>query len=95
MCNWMLFVLSSYEHCSVLVRFQWRRHEQKLPQSQDVTLFVVNWYLHEQIEIYRLMLYREEFFPADPSACLHCGPLLRKIEILQQELANSEDQQAA
>ncbi len=55
----------------------------------------MNWYLQEQIEIYRLMLYREEFLPPDPSTCLHCAPLLRKIEILQQELDFSEDQQVA
>ena len=41
------------------------------------------------------MLYREEFLPNDPSFCLHCGPLLRKIEILQQELAGSDEQLVA
>ena len=55
----------------------------------------MNWHLEEQIEIYRSMLYREEFLPPDPHSCKHCGPLLRKIEILQNELANSENQAAA
>ncbi len=41
------------------------------------------------------MLYRDEFLPEDPSCCLHCGSLLRKIEILQQELASSDDQLVA
>ncbi len=41
------------------------------------------------------MLYREEFLPPDPHACEHCGPILRKIKILQEELANSENQAAA
>ena len=52
-------------------------------------------FLIEQIEIYRSMLYREEFLPPDPHACEHCGPILRKIEILQKELANYENQAAA
>jgi hypothetical protein len=55
----------------------------------------MNWHLEEQIEIYRSMLYREEFLPPDPHACEHCGPILRKIEILQKELANYENQAAA
>ena len=41
------------------------------------------------------LVYREEFLPEDPSCCLHCGPLLRKIEILQQELAGSDEQLVA
>ena len=52
-------------------------------------------FLIEQIEIYRSMLYREEFLPPDPHACEHCGSILRKIEILQKELANSENQASA
>ena len=41
------------------------------------------------------MLYREGFLSPDPHACEHCGPILRKIKILQEELANSENQAAA
>ena len=41
------------------------------------------------------MLYREEFLPPNPRTCEHCGPILRKIEILQKELANYENQAAA
>ena len=52
-------------------------------------------YLQEQIEIYRSMLYREEFLPPNPRACEYCRPILRKIKILQEELANSENQAAA
>ena len=55
----------------------------------------MNWHLQEQIEIYRSMLYREEFLPPDPHACEHCGPILRKIEILQKELESFENQAAA
>ena len=52
-------------------------------------------FLKEQIEIHRLMLYREEFLPQEPSTCIHCGPLLRKIELLQTELSDSEDKSVA
>ncbi|QNI42740.1 hypothetical protein SynA1528_01713 [Synechococcus sp. A15-28] len=52
-------------------------------------------FLIEQIEIYRSMLYRDVFLPPDPYACEHCGPILRKIEILQMELASSENQTGA
>ena len=55
----------------------------------------LNDHLQEQIEIYRSMLYREEFLPPDPHACEHCGPLLRKIKILQEDLASFENQAAA
>ncbi len=55
----------------------------------------LNGHLQEQIEIYRSMLYREEFLPPDPHACEHCGPLLRKIKILQEDLASFENQTAA
>ncbi len=41
------------------------------------------------------MLYREEFLPPDPHTCEHCGSILRIIEILQKELANSENQASA
>ena len=55
----------------------------------------LNGHLQEQIEIYRSMLYREEFLPPDPHACEHCEPILRKIKMFQEELANSENQAAA
>ena len=55
----------------------------------------LNGHLQEQIEIYRSMLYREEFLPPDPHACEHCGPLLRKIKILQEDLASFKNQAAA
>ena len=56
---------------------------------------IVDWYLKEQIDILRLMLYREEFIPSNQYDCPHCGPLLRKIELLHLELTKSEDQAAA
>ena len=36
--------------------------------------------LSEEIEILRLMLYKDEFLTLDPKACKHSGPLIRKIE---------------
>ena len=36
--------------------------------------------LSEEIEILRLMLYRDEFLTLDPKACKHSGPLISKIE---------------
>ena len=35
--------------------------------------------LSEEIEILRLMLYREEFLTIDPNACKHSGTLIGKI----------------
>ena len=52
-------------------------------------------FLKEEIEIHRLMLYRDEFLPLDPSACKHCGPLLSKIEEYKKDLSELEDQMAA
>ena len=46
--------------------------------------------LKEEIEILRLMLYREDALPLDPSCCIHCGPILSKIVRLEQQLAESE-----
>ena len=45
--------------------------------------------LKEEIEILRLMLYREDALPPDPSCCIHCGPILSKIVRLEQQLATS------
>ena len=70
-----------------------------MPESSTQLLYwlqcILNWHLQEQIEIYRSMLYREEFLPPNPHACEYCRPILRKIKILQEELANSENQAAA
>ena len=52
-------------------------------------------FLKEEIEIHRLMLYRDEFLTLDPSACKHCGPLLSKIEEYKKDLSELEDQMAA
>ena len=51
--------------------------------------------LSEEIEILRLMLYRDEFLTLDPSACKHCGPLLSKIKENQKELSDLDNQSAA
>ena len=42
--------------------------------------------LNEEIQVLRLMLYRDDALPDDPSCCIHCGPLLRKTVILEQQL---------
>ena len=46
--------------------------------------------LSEEIEILRLMLYRDEFLTLDPKACKHSGPLIRKIEENMKELSDLE-----
>ena len=51
--------------------------------------------LSEEIEILRLMLYRDEFLILDPKACKHSGPLISKIEEIMKELSNLDDQFAA
>ena len=51
--------------------------------------------LSEEIEILRLMLYRDEFLPLDPKACKHSGPLISKIEENTKELCDLDDQLAA
>ena len=51
--------------------------------------------LSEEIEILRLMLYRDEFLTLDPKACKHSGPLISKIEENMKELSNLDDQSAA
>ena len=42
--------------------------------------------LSEEIEILRLMLYRDEFLTLDPKACKHSGPLMSKLEENMKEL---------
>ena len=51
--------------------------------------------LSEEIEILRLMLYRDEFLTLDPKACKHSGPLIRKIEENMKELSDLDGQSAA
>ena len=51
--------------------------------------------LREEIEILRLMLYRDEFLRLDPKACKHSGPLIRKIEENMKELSDLDGQSAA
>lgn len=61
-------------------------------------LFVVSSYrdfLKEEIEVHRLMLYRDEFPSLEPSGCLHNQNVLAKIKQLENELSDFEDQLAA
>ena len=51
--------------------------------------------LSEEIEILRLMLYRDEFLALDPRACKHSGPLISKIEENMKELSCLDDESAA
>ena len=51
--------------------------------------------LNEEIEILRLMLYRDEFLTLDPKACKHSGPLISKIEENLKELSDLDNQSAA
>ena len=51
--------------------------------------------LSEEIEILRLMLYRDEFLTLDPKACKHSGPLISKIEESMKELSDLDGQSAA
>ena len=51
--------------------------------------------LNEEIEILRLMLYRDEFLTLDPKACKHSGPLIIKIEENMKELSCLDDKSAA
>ena len=43
--------------------------------------------LSEEIDILRLMLYRDEFLNLDPKACKHSGPFISKIEENMKELS--------
>ena len=51
--------------------------------------------LSEEIEILRLMLYRDEFLSLDPKACKHSGPLISKIEKNLKELSDLDNHFAA
>ena len=51
--------------------------------------------LSEEIEILRLMLYRDEFLTLGSKACKHSGPLIRKIEEIMKELSDLDCQSAA
>ena len=51
--------------------------------------------LSEEIEILRLMLYRDEFLTLDPKTCKHSGPLIRKIEENIKKLSALDDKSAA
>ena len=69
-----------------------------LPESRDLALYVVGSYrdfLKEEIDINRLMLYREERLPSEDRNCLHNENLLSKIKQLEIELSDLEDQPAA
>ena len=69
-----------------------------LPQSWDLAFYVVGSYrdfLKEEIDINRLILYREECLPSGDSTCLHNENLLSKIKQLEIELSDLEDQLAA
>ena len=50
---------------------------------------VVNDSRSAENEIIQLMLYREAFLPPGPSARELYGPLVRKIEVLDQRLADA------
>ena len=69
-----------------------------LPESRDLAVYVVGSYrdfLKEEIDISRLMLYREECLPSGGRTCLHNENLLSKINQLEIELSDLEDQLAA
>ena len=69
-----------------------------LPESRDLALYVVGSYrdfLKEEIDINRIMLYREDCLPSGDITCLHNENLLSKIKQLEIELADLEDQLAA
>ena len=69
-----------------------------LPESLHLALYVVGSYrdfLREEIDINRLMLYREECLPSGGQTCLQNENLLSKINQLEIELSDLEDQLAA
>ena len=55
----------------------------------DEPVFVLNDSRSAENEIIQLMLYREAFLPPGPSARELYGPLVRKIEALDQKLADA------
>ena len=69
-----------------------------LPESRVLAFYIVDSYrdfLKEEININRVMLYREECLPSGDSTCLHNENLLSKIKQLEIELSDLEDQLAA
>ena len=69
-----------------------------LPESWGLASYVVDSYrdfLKEEIDINRLMLYREECIHPNERPCLHNENLLCKIKELEKELADYDDQLAA
>ena len=50
--------------------------------------------LSEEIEILRLMLYRDEFLTIDPKACKHSAPIITKTEENVKELSILDDKSA-
>ena len=51
--------------------------------------------LSEEIEILRLMLYRDEFLTLDPKVCKYSAHLVMKIEHIMKELYGLDGQSAA
>ena len=51
--------------------------------------------LSEEIEILRLMLYRDEFLNLDPKSCEHYSPLISKIGENMKELSGLDDRFAS
>ena len=51
--------------------------------------------LSEEIEILRLMLYRDEFLTIDPKACKYSAPIITKIEENVKELSILDYKSAA
>ena len=51
--------------------------------------------LSEEIEILRLMLYRDEFLTIDPKACKRSASIITKIEENLKELSILDDKSAA
>ena len=69
-----------------------------LPESRVLAFYIVDSYLDflkEEININRVMLYREECLPSGDNTCLHNETLLSKIKQLEVELSDLEDQLAA
>ena len=51
--------------------------------------------LSEEIEILRLMLYKDEFLGKDPKACKHSGTILANIDENVKELSDLDNHSAA
>ena len=73
----------------------WVHLGRKLVKIVSAFAIAMNQSLKEEIQILRLMLYREDALPSDPACCIHCGPLLRKIALLEQQLAETHDKSVA